>query len=132
LLEKAMTTVIKDKESLATIAEADPELANTISQKLFGTDYEPANPEQKQQQQEVDVEKIVERQLDTKEVNKRVSKVVEQLPEDIREKFTTEYEELIQNKEVTGENVEKYIKAALSLVSDDDDNATNYIKSVSL
>lgn len=129
LLEKAMSTVIKDKEGLSAIYEADPELANAISQKLFNEDYVPWTTSKSEV---VDVEKIVEQQLATKEVNKKVSKVIEQLPEDIKEKFTAEYNELIQDKSITGENVDKYIKAALSLVSDEDNSQTNYLKSISI
>lgn len=128
LLEKAMTTVIKDKESLSSIHETDPELANAISQKLFWEDYTGI------QKQEVSVDEIVEQKLAAKEVNKKFSKVVSQLGDDIKDKFDAEYKELTDWKNVTPENVDKFIKAALSLVqSEAKDNKTlDYIKSVSV
>jgi len=52
-------------------------------------------------------------------VDKKLSSVKDQLPDDLLEKFNTEFEELTEGKKLTADNVQKYIKNALSNVSDD-------------
>ena len=52
-------------------------------------------------------------------MDKKLSSVKDQLPDDLLEKFNTEFEELTEGKKLTADNIQKYIKNALSNVSDD-------------
>jgi hypothetical protein len=64
---------------------------------------------------------MVAEQLNQKEVEKKLSSVIEQLPEDLVEKFNEEFKDLTEGKKLSADNVQKYIKNALSNITEDGD-----------
>lgn len=124
LLEKVVATVIKDKEGLSAIYEADPELANTLSNKLFNEDYQP--------KEEDDVDTIVEKKLQQRDVQSKVEHVKQQIPEQYREAFDKEFAELTEWKTLSSETVDKFIKSAVALSIPDDRDDADAVKAMAI
>jgi len=123
-LEKAVELVIKDENQLELIRESDPELAEKVASRLKWKISEKWATKE-------DMEKIVEKAMLKKTINSKISKISSQLW-DLWEKFKEEFEGLTSGKELTEDNLEKYLKATLSIVSADWGVDVSLIKSGSL
>ena len=115
-LEKAMSMVVKDKESLAWLYETDPELAKKVSKKLFWDEEIPTT-----QKKTEDIQTIVNRAMFQRTIDDKIGNVSSQLWGDAKEQFEKDFAELTEWREITKDNLDKFIKAALSLVSVDVD-----------
>jgi len=125
LLEKAIKLSVND-ESLARLRENDPELAEKISQHLAN------DPSTASKITSDNVWELVEQEIAKRDVQKKIDKVVNQLPDDIKETFKKEYEELIEWKKITAENADKFIKLALNSINESSASDVDYAKSISL
>lgn len=117
-MEKAIETfknVNADPEKLEALLNEDKELWQFILDKF----YDGQSIDDIKNKKWPNIDEIVEQKLNQKEVDKKLSSVKDQLPDDLLEKFNTEFEELTEGKKLTADNVQKYIKNALSNVSDD-------------
>lgn len=117
-MEKAIETfknVNADPEKLEALLNEDKELWQFILDKF----YDGQSIDNIKNKKWPNIDEIVEQKLNQKEVDKKLSSVKDQLPDDLLEKFNTEFEELTEGKKLTADNVQKYIKNALSNVSDD-------------
>jgi hypothetical protein len=117
-LEKAIDTfknVNSNPEALDKLMESDPEIWQFIIDKFF--DGKSIDEIKKK----TNIDDIVDQRLNQKEVEKKLSSVREQLPEDLIEKFDEEFKDLTEGKKLSSENVQKYIKNALSNISEDGD-----------
>lgn len=117
-MEKAIETfknVNADPEKLEALLNEDKELWQFILDKF----YDGQSIDEIKNKKWPNIDEIVEQKLNQKEVEKKLSSVKDQLPDDLLEKFNTEFEELTEGKKLTADNVQKYIKNALSNVSDD-------------
>jgi len=118
-LEKAIDTfknVNSNPEDLDKLMESDPELWQFIIDKFF--DGKSIDEIKKSKP---NIDDIVDQRLNQKEVEKKLSSVREQLPEDLIEKFDEEFKDLTEGKKLSSETVQKYIKNALSNISEDGD-----------
>lgn len=123
-LEKAMSILRdawSDNESIDAnmvkiIMENDPETWQFIIDKFFD-----GKPLEEITKNKKSIDDIVDQRLNQKEVEKKLSSVREQLPEDLIEKFDEEFKDLTEGKKLSSENVQKYIKNALSNISEDGD-----------
>lgn len=79
-----------------------------------------------------DVDTIVEEKLKQREITSRVEDITDQVPEQYREKFTQEFNELSEGKTLTLENVDKLIKSALALSVPSDSNEYESIKATAM
>ena len=117
-MEKAIETfknVNADPEKLEALLNEDKELWQFILDKF----YDGQSIDDIKNKKWPNIDEIVEQKLNQKEVDKKLSSVKDQLPDDLLEKFNTEFEELTEGKKLTADNIQKYIKNALSNVSDD-------------
>lgn len=117
-MEKAIETfknVNADPEKLEALLNEDKELWQFILDKF----YDGQSIDDIKNKKWPNIDEIVEQKLNQKEVDKKLSSVKDQLPDDLLEKFNTEFEELTEGKKLTADNVQKYIKNALSNISDD-------------
>lgn len=117
-LEKAIDTfknVNSNPEALDKLMESDPEIWQFIIDKFF--DGKSIDEIKKK----TNIDDIVDQRLNQKEVDKKLSSVRDQLPEDLIEKFDEEFKDLTEGKKLSSENVQKYIKNALSNISEDGD-----------
>jgi len=117
-LEKAIDTfknVNSNPDALDKLMESDPEIWQFIIDKFF--DGKSIDEIKKK----TNIDDIVDQRLNQKEVDKKLSSVREQLPEDLIEKFDEEFKDLTEGKKLSSENVQKYIKNALSNISEDGD-----------
>jgi len=117
-LEKAIDTfknVNSNPDALDKLMESDPEIWQFIIDKFF--DGKSIDEIKKK----TNIDDIVDQRLNQKEVDKKLSSVREQLPEDLIEKFDEEFKDLTDGKKLSSENVQKYIKNALSNISEDGD-----------
>lgn len=79
---------------------------------------------------DIDLDSIVYKRLEAKEVERSFDHVVGQLPEDKREAFANEFADLVEWKNVTPDNVNKYIKLAMYEVMPDESGAVEMAKAV--
>ena len=117
-MEKAIETfknVNADPEKLEALLNEDKELWQFILDNF----YDGQSIDDIKNKKWPNIDEIVEQKLNQKEVDKKLSSVKDQLPDDLLEKFNTEFEELTEGKKLTADNIQKYIKNALSNVSDD-------------
>lgn len=77
------------------------------------------NALKKQQTPTIDVDAVVEAKLQQREVDTKFNTVVGQLPDDLQDKFKTQFEELAWWRTLTPADADKLIKATLSLVAPD-------------
>ncbi len=118
-LEKAIDTfknVNSNPDALDKLMESDPEIWQFIIDKFF--DGKSVDEIKKSKPS---IDDLVDQRLNKKEVDKKLSSVIEQLPEDLVDKFNEEFKDLTEGKRLSAENVQKYIKNALSNISEDGD-----------
>lgn len=72
----------------------------------------------------------MEAKLEQARVNDKVSYVKEQVPQEYQEAFETEFAELCEGKAITTVNVDKFIKAALSIALPKEHNDIEQVKAI--
>jgi len=95
-----------DLDKLAEIEETNPKLAKLIQEKNYwGKTSEELRP------------KV------SSKIQSKIDEVLEQLPEDQKAKFVTEFDELIDGKKITDDNLSKFVKATMAVIQENVDES---------
>lgn len=117
-LEKAIETfknVNSNPEALDKLMESDKEIWQFILDKF----YDGQSIDEIKNKKWPSIDELVEQKLNRKEVDAKLQSVRSQLPEDMVEKFDEEFKDITDGKTLSPENVQKYLKNAISNISDD-------------
>lgn len=118
--ELAQLALLKHQELLAKSKEIEAlDKAKKDVEKWAVAAATELNALKKKQTETPNVDDVVEAKLRKRDVEQKVSTVINQLPESIQEQFKTQYDELSWWRELTPQEADKFIKAALSLISYD-------------
>lgn len=129
MLEQVVQLVIDDESKLAEIASKNQDLANKVSQKLYWKEYS----DQMKVKNDADVDTIVEQKLMQQKVNDRIDKICSQLPtEEDQKKFREEFFELTDGKKLSNDNIDKFVRASLAVVSDSGNVDISKVKEISV
>lgn len=82
--------------------------------------------------EEEEMDAIVERKIQEKEIQWKVAHIVTQVPEKYREAFEAEFKELTEWKTLTSDNVDKYIKSAMAVSIPDDSEEMDAVKAIAI
>jgi len=114
---KAISEINWDNAKLVELYESDKKLWDYLLKTVFGgasiDDFRDGGTTAKPATGDFD------KMYQKKRIEERLEEVTSKLPADVQEKFTTEFVEITDGKELSKDNVDKYIKMALREVSPD-------------
>lgn len=115
-------SVKSDNSKLLEIYEQDQKLWELYLKKMFdgkSIDEFKASLEESKKIAPENIDELVNAALNKKEVASKLEKVRARIPEELREEFDTEWEALTEWKELNADNVNKFIKATVSVIQDE-------------
>lgn len=117
-MEKAISAfkdVSSDPDKLDKLISEDSDLWQFILDKF----YDGQSIDEIKNKKWPSIDELVEQKLNRKEVDAKLQSVRSQLPDDMVEKFDEEFKDITDGKTLSPDNVQKYLKNAISNISDD-------------
>lgn len=135
-INKAIVSSAKNPEALL---EQDEKIVQSVLDQMYdGISLEEYKQKHglgsdNQEDDKVDIDEIVKKQLNQEKVNEKVEHIRNQLPEDFQSKFDEEFADLTEGKNLDQKSVDKYIKLTISTLKEwDDEGVLNQIRQSSI
>lgn len=123
--QKALVEIGKDWKKMLELHKSDPETAKSILKTAFdGMTIEEYQKKlwawEDKKWWELDIDLLVDKKLEQRQVNEEVTSVIDQLPEKVRSKFKEEFDFIVGNRDLDMNNVHKFLKLTAKAIKEED------------